>query len=191
MKKQRFCTTTENYQRRLQGFSEDELPRTFRDAVQVTRALGKQLLWIGALCIIQAIGDEDEDDWRKEAGRMERVFMSACLTIAASSAQNWKVGFLDLEDRAARFVQAHGHDPQFETFSSCLEFYGKLILPGVRKPLPDASNDFKTTVDSGPLNQPSLGTAGKSIIFDGVFISLPTMYIGSVAREYAVKILKH
>jgi hypothetical protein len=93
--KKRFCTTCENYQRRMKGFSMDDLPKTFKDAIQVTRALGIQYLWIDALCIIQTIQDEEGSDWKNEAGRMEQVFGSAYCTIAASSAENWGEGFLE------------------------------------------------------------------------------------------------
>lgn len=86
----------------------NDLPNTFKDAVQVTRALGKQYLWIDALCIIQAIEGADDSDWKAEAGCMEQVFGSAYCTIAASSAQDWTKGFLEWES-TPRFVQdAHG-----------------------------------------------------------------------------------
>jgi hypothetical protein len=91
--KKLFCTTTENYDRRLKGFSANDLPKTFKDAVHITRALGRQYLWIDALCIIQTIHGEEDHDWKIEAGRMEQVFSSAYCTIAASSAMNWKDGF--------------------------------------------------------------------------------------------------
>lgn len=88
--KERFCTTRQNYQHRLQGFSYDELPRTFQDAIRVTRLLGKQYLWIDALCIIQG----PDGDWNSEARSMEDIFASAYCTIAASSARGWQDGFL-------------------------------------------------------------------------------------------------
>ena len=34
----------------------EELPRTFRDAVDISRRLGAQYLWIDSLCIIQDDG---------------------------------------------------------------------------------------------------------------------------------------
>jgi len=102
--KKQFCTTRDNYQRRMRGFSMDDLPKTFKDAVQVTRALGKQCLWIDALCIIQTIQDEEDSDWKDEAGRMEQVFGSAYCTLAASSAMNWREGFLERKS-TPRFVQ--------------------------------------------------------------------------------------
>ncbi|RYC78669.1 hypothetical protein BFJ63_vAg18458 [Fusarium oxysporum f. sp. narcissi] len=88
--KKRFCTTRENYQDRLQGFTYDELPKTFQDAVRVTRLLRKQYLWIDALCIIQG----PDGDWDSEARTMEDVFACAYCTIAASSARGWGDGFL-------------------------------------------------------------------------------------------------
>ncbi|KAF4989251.1 hypothetical protein FDECE_14777, partial [Fusarium decemcellulare] len=87
----RFCTTPVNYHSRLDGFRLNDLPKTFRDAVEVTRELGKQYLWIDALCIIQG----SHGEWESEASRMERVFASAYCTIAASSARGWKDGFLE------------------------------------------------------------------------------------------------
>lgn len=88
--KKRFCTTPGNYQDRLQGFSYDNVPRTFQDAVRVTRLLGKQYLWIDALCIIQG----PDGDWNSEARTMEDVFSHAYCTIAASVARGWGDGFL-------------------------------------------------------------------------------------------------
>jgi hypothetical protein len=68
----------------------DNLPKTFQDAVEVTRELGKQYLWIDALCIVQG----PDGEWESEAGRMERVFANAYCTIAADSAASWKNSFL-------------------------------------------------------------------------------------------------
>ncbi|KAK4095935.1 HET-domain-containing protein [Parathielavia hyrcaniae] len=88
--KKRFCTTSENYGSRKLGFSYDELPKTFQDAIQVTRALQKQYLWIDALCIIQG----PDGDWESEARTMADIFACAYCTIAASSARGWGDGFL-------------------------------------------------------------------------------------------------
>jgi len=104
LEKEEFCTTRGNHHRRLKGFSMNELPKTFKDAVQVTRALGKQYLWIDALCIIQGTEGADKSDWETEASRMEQVFGLAYCTIAASSAEDWTKGFLELKS-TPRFVQ--------------------------------------------------------------------------------------
>ncbi|KAI0543891.1 hypothetical protein F4679DRAFT_592228 [Xylaria curta] len=76
------------------GFN--QLPRTFQDAVRTTRALGVRYLWIDSLCIVQ----DDDDDWNKEAKKMEDVYSCAYVTIAASSAASSLDGFL--VDRLSR-----------------------------------------------------------------------------------------
>ncbi|KAH8731712.1 heterokaryon incompatibility protein-domain-containing protein [Phaeosphaeriaceae sp. PMI808] len=86
----RFCTTDDNIEARLKWFMFSELPKTFRDAVRVTRELGIQYLWIDSLCIIQW----NTEDWKHEADRMEGVYASAYCTIAATSAVDSEEGFL-------------------------------------------------------------------------------------------------
>jgi hypothetical protein len=85
-----FCTTDNNIELRLKGFSFSELPKTFQEAVRVTRKLNIQYLWIDSLCIIQW----NQKDWEHEAKLMEGVFASAYCTIAATSADNSGAGFL-------------------------------------------------------------------------------------------------
>jgi hypothetical protein len=60
----------------------NELPLTFKDAIQVTRSLGIEYLWIDSLCIIQ----DDPVDWEREAAQMGSIFERACCTIAAVDA---------------------------------------------------------------------------------------------------------
>ncbi|KAL8950208.1 MAG: hypothetical protein Q9222_003737 [Ikaeria aurantiellina] len=55
------------------------LPRTFRDAIHITRQLGFRYLWIDSLCIIQ----DDPEDWKREASKMAEVYSNCVLTIAA------------------------------------------------------------------------------------------------------------
>jgi hypothetical protein len=63
------------------GISLQELPRTFADAVIITRKLGVDYIWIDSLCIIQ----DEEDDWRRETALMEHIYGGSYLNIAASS----------------------------------------------------------------------------------------------------------
>ena len=90
--KKQFCTTQDNIVQRLRGFSISDLPMTFQDAVKVTRELRVPYLWIDSLCIIQY--EDNEEDWKHESRRMEKVFSLAYCTIAATSAVNSKAGFL-------------------------------------------------------------------------------------------------
>ncbi|KAH7125963.1 heterokaryon incompatibility protein-domain-containing protein [Dactylonectria macrodidyma] len=60
----------------------DTLPRTYRDAISITRALGIRYIWIDSLCIIQ----DDADDWERESANMASIYRNAYLNIAATSA---------------------------------------------------------------------------------------------------------
>jgi hypothetical protein len=129
--KKDYCTTDENYHDRLSRFRFSDLPKTFRDAIQVTRELGKQYLWIDSLCIIQE--QEHYNDWKIEAERMEKVFASAYCTIAASSATGWNDGFLERKS-IPRYVHVQ-------------DVSGRWIYVG------NNIDDFNSDVDAGPLNQ--------------------------------------
>ena len=65
-----------------------QLPKTFQDAVIITRNVGVRYLWIDSLCIYQ----DDVADWASEAASMAAVYSNAFLVIAASSASNGSVG---------------------------------------------------------------------------------------------------
>ena len=114
--KKQFCTTRENIDRRQEGFSISELPKTFQDAIRVTRELRIQYLWIDSLCIIQ-YGDDNED-WNREFGRMEEVFASAYCTIAATSAVDSKAGFLK---RNVSSEYAYVQDASGQRFYICTD----------------------------------------------------------------------
>lgn len=70
------------------GISASALPKTFRDAVYVTKKLGVQYLWIDALCIIQ----DSVEDWRQETATMGKVYKNALCNIAATGASDSSIG---------------------------------------------------------------------------------------------------
>lgn len=80
------------------GIKDGALPKTFQDAITVTRRLRIPYLWIDSLCILQKTGNGDDrehkEDWERESLLMEKVFSSAYLTIAASCAEHRFDGFL-------------------------------------------------------------------------------------------------
>jgi len=73
------------------GIPFSTIPKTFQDALVVTRLLHHRYLWIDALCIIQ----DDPTDWARESGRMAAVYSNASCTISAHTARNSRAGFLD------------------------------------------------------------------------------------------------
>jgi len=57
------------------------LPKTIRDAIEITRQLGIRYIWIDALCIVQ----DDRLDWASESAKMGAIYSASFLTIAADS----------------------------------------------------------------------------------------------------------
>ncbi|KAI4650401.1 hypothetical protein J4E93_002757 [Alternaria ventricosa] len=92
---QHLSTTPETLQSHLDGIQLSALPATFRDAVIVTRALGRRYLWIDSLCVIQGPGG----DFNTEAKRMEDVYSGAYCVIAASCSADHFSGFLKQRKR--------------------------------------------------------------------------------------------
>ncbi|KAL3417718.1 heterokaryon incompatibility protein [Phlyctema vagabunda] len=85
-----FTTTKDTFASRKAGFELKELPRTFQDAIVLTRILGLRFLWIDSLCIIQG----DTEDWEKEGSKMCDIYSNSFLTICASRAKSDAEGFL-------------------------------------------------------------------------------------------------
>lgn len=75
---QYLSTTLETLQSHLGGIKLSALPATFRDAVTVTRTLGRRYLWFDSLCVIQGPGG----DFNTEAKQMEDVYSCAYCVIA-------------------------------------------------------------------------------------------------------------
>ncbi|KAH6879455.1 heterokaryon incompatibility protein-domain-containing protein [Thelonectria olida] len=66
------------------------LPKTFQDAIRITRRLGFSYLWIDSLCIIQ----NSPTDWLHEARLMGKIYKNAACNIAASDAPDSRHGCL-------------------------------------------------------------------------------------------------
>ena len=73
---------------------DDTMPRTFRDALQVTSALGFRYLWIDALCIIH----DDPEDVGKEMAKMGGIYQQSTLTIFAASGPDTDSGLFSKRD---------------------------------------------------------------------------------------------
>lgn len=75
-------TTSSTLEANQKNIPWSTLPRTFQDAVSLTRALGFRWLWIDSLCIVQ----DDAEEKLNESFRVDEIFRNAFLTIAATSA---------------------------------------------------------------------------------------------------------
>ena len=86
-----FQTTLNTLKSHLSSIDFGDLPESFQDAIIVTRNLGVRFLWIDAICIVQ----NDQNDWSKQSPLMGMIYQNSYCTIAAHSARNSKVGFLE------------------------------------------------------------------------------------------------
>lgn len=77
-------TTRDKLDAFLNDIPFESLPKTFQDAIDISRRLGIEYIWIDALCIVQAQGEEHALDWYQESGRMRYTYGRSYLNIAAS-----------------------------------------------------------------------------------------------------------
>ncbi|KAF7531117.1 hypothetical protein G7054_g9175 [Neopestalotiopsis clavispora] len=84
----KFRLLKENLDTLKENIDYAQLPQTFQDVVDVSRQLEVQYLWLDSICIIQ----NDTKDWASESTKMESVYSSSYVTIAASSAASSLVG---------------------------------------------------------------------------------------------------
>ena len=81
-------TRTDTLEQRKRSILLTSLPKTFRDAVVITRKLGIRYLWIDSLCILQ----DSATDWAIESAAMGDIYGSGLLNIAARGAVNAQKG---------------------------------------------------------------------------------------------------
>ncbi|KAF8860218.1 HET-domain-containing protein [Acephala macrosclerotiorum] len=81
--------TSLTYPSLAEGLPAEALPRTFQDAINVTRSLGVSFIWIDSLCIFQ----DSKEDWVIEAERMGQVYSNALCNIAATASSSPDQGF--------------------------------------------------------------------------------------------------
>jgi hypothetical protein len=68
----------------IKGIPIESLPLTFREAVELCSSLRIGYLWIDSLCIIQ----DSRADWERECSRMQLVYSSCYINIAATASAN-------------------------------------------------------------------------------------------------------
>lgn len=77
-----FKTYKGNLDRLSRSIDVKELPRTFQDAIETTRQLWIQYLWVDSLCIVQ----DDKYELACEIGQMGTIFENSSCTLAAIDA---------------------------------------------------------------------------------------------------------
>ncbi len=115
------------FEKHLEEIRWEQLPKTFQEAIQVTRNFGIQYLWIDSLCIIQ----DDPEDWKIEAAQMAEVYQNAVITFAGSASTGHSQGLFRKAD--------HDHVDRSLFDRTPLEGLEKIRK---RKPLSHDSNDL-------------------------------------------------
>lgn len=81
-------TEKTNFATHQKGVPFSTLPKNFKDAITVARAIGVQYVWIDSLCIIQ----DDGHDWEIESSKMASIYQNAHIVLVASNAADSQGG---------------------------------------------------------------------------------------------------
>ncbi|KAH6641962.1 heterokaryon incompatibility protein-domain-containing protein [Boeremia exigua] len=84
----RYKMTSANQSDLQQQIPLDQMPRTFTDAIKVTRELGYSYLWIDALCITQDCAIELQD----QVAAMQDIYSGSSLTLFAAAGDEADTG---------------------------------------------------------------------------------------------------
>ncbi len=83
-----FVLTSANKSQYLVEIPIFNLSTTLQDAVETTRNVGLQYLWVDSMCIVQ----DDEEDWARESATMSQVYGLSTCTIAAANSGSGDAG---------------------------------------------------------------------------------------------------
>jgi hypothetical protein len=99
-------TTQRTYNKFKESMTWSILPKTFQDAIVVSRSLKIDHIWIDSLCIIQ----DDPNDWAKQASKMAMIYENAHLTLCATGSPDSQTGlFLERDSVHAIHGARDGH----------------------------------------------------------------------------------
>lgn len=109
---QPLTTTKATLHERMDGITWKSLPKTFQDAVTITRRLGMRYIWIDSLCIVQ----DDADDWETEAANMGAIYEASLLTISASIASNPNHGIFSCRRQPKKICCVDNNGEKYSVF---------------------------------------------------------------------------
>lgn len=124
-----FRTLPENIESFARSIPENQLPATFKDAVNCTRKLNIRYLWIDSLCIIQG----PYGDFNAESKRMEGVFSGAYCVLAASRANGQRDGFLSHRPQREYITFQRGAEKPFYVCKTIDNFSRDVIEGSLNK----------------------------------------------------------
>ncbi|KAI1779166.1 heterokaryon incompatibility protein-domain-containing protein [Hypoxylon cercidicola] len=94
-----FKLTSVNATSMNDNISWEVIPRTYQDAIEITRELQVEYIWIDSLCIIQ----DDLEDWKRESIRMRTIYGNSYLNIAGCHALDSDGGLFSSSTLLQRF----------------------------------------------------------------------------------------
>ncbi|KAI0368722.1 HET-domain-containing protein [Pilatotrama ljubarskyi] len=94
-------TTLSNIVKYINGIDMALIPRTIRNAIEVTHKMGLRYLWVDSFCIIQ----DSREDKTRELQNLRHIFRHAHITIIAASAPSASSGFLQKREPAFQGVE--------------------------------------------------------------------------------------
>lgn len=98
------------------------LPKTFQDAIKLTRMMGIHYIWIDSLCIIQ----DDRTDWETESPKMKTVYSGAYVTIAAAAGVSAASGCLPYQAQASDCSALPQTDGSRGTYAHLMPFPARI-----------------------------------------------------------------
>jgi hypothetical protein len=109
-------TTRDTLKSRLEEIPLAGLPRSFQDAIKVTRDLGIPYVWIDSLCIIQTgwgrADPEAGEDWIRESSKMGAIYRnSECCLIATASPDSHGGFFVEKVELPPVVLDDEDYDP--------------------------------------------------------------------------------
>ncbi|TKA66513.1 hypothetical protein B0A55_09387, partial [Friedmanniomyces simplex] len=134
------------------------LPPTFRQAIELTRGLGLDYIWIDSLCIVQ----DSQEDWLEESVKMGGVYTNSAICISATDAVDHNGGCFYireyLQDAADEPPQPKGDAPfraargNTDTFSWPFTYNNLVISVDVGSDHGTSANLLPSGIDRAALN---------------------------------------
>lgn len=111
---QHLISTKDTLDRWKQKIPFNYFPKTFQDAIIISRNLGIKYIWIDSLCIVQ----DNTEDWETEAAKMASIYHGAELVLSATGSADGAGGCLFQREP---FVIVSGAFPDGQPF----DVYGR------------------------------------------------------------------
>jgi hypothetical protein len=124
----------------MDGILISELPKTFRDAIDITRSLELRYLWIDSLCILQ----DSESDWATHVEVMASIYENAHITLAAGASDSDEGGFFVTPSNM--YTEPHIVVLNYEGVTHTIYVRRAIIHPDARFP---AKEDVLPLMDRG------------------------------------------